>query len=552
MSAGVVRTLVLLAWCLTGLGAGCTSSSKLLEGPSPAGIHHPLLPPDLPPLPDLPSQLPPIPKRSEPSLKEGVDGKEKEPPAPAADTKDSVLPYPGRLDSAGVLELVEVLDSVERAFPLLLAAEQERAIASGRRLSAEGGFDLNLRTRGVHQDGTFPSDRLDLVAEQPTPLYGTSFFSGYRFGFGDFPVYYGDRLTADGGEFRAGVVVPLLKDGAIDRRRALLRQAQLGEPLAEAVVQRFRIDYFRAAAFRYWTWAAAGEQYFVADQLLRIARERQAGLEEQFRKGAIAEFVVIDNRRLIAEREGLLITAERRLQQTSFELSLYLRDEAGNPIVPSTARLPRSCFQQTPAPPDVERLRTDVETAFNLRPELSRFQLLKEQVSVELRLADNQTLPALNAAIGGAQDVGKGKKGEGIFQLDRTVAEASLLLEVPLQRRDARGRTQAARAALMQLLAQERFARDQVVVDVQDAVSNLDRTHARLERAREEHRIAQRVAELELDRFRKGQSNLLEVNLRELAAAGAQTKVIDALADFFRAYADYRAALGLDATRPDH
>ncbi len=461
---------------------------------------------------------------------------------------------PGRAGMSGVHTAMTntrntPVEALERAFPLLLAAEEERAIAFGRRLSAEGAFDLNLRTRGLHQDGTFASNRLDLAAEQLTPYYGATFFGGYRFGFGDFPVYYGDRLTADGGEFRAGMIVPLLRDGPIDRRRAVLRQAQLGEPLAEAVVQRSRIDYIRAATHSYWTWVAAGEQYLVAAQLLRIGQERQAGLEEQFRQGAIAEFVVIDNRRLIAEREGLRVAAERRLQQASFNLSLYLRDEEGNPVVPPAERLPRGFLQSEPPPPDVESLRNDIETAFNLRPELTRFQLLKEQVAVDLQLAENATLPALNVAVSAAQDVGPGKKGDGIFQLDRTVAEASLLLEVPLQRREARGRIQAARASMMQLLAQEQFARDQIVIDVQDAISNLDRTHARLQQARQEQRIAQRVAELELERFRQGQGTLLEVNLRELAAAGAKSKVIDALADLYRAYADYRAALGLDARR---
>jgi len=348
------------------------------------------------------------------------------------------------------------------------------------------------------------------------------------------------------------VQVPLLRDGPIDRRRASLRQAQIGEALADPVVQRARIDYFRAAARAYWNWVGAGELYQVAEALLRIARDRQAGLEEQFKRGQIAEFVVIDNRRLIVEREGLLISAERRLQQTAFDLSLFLRDPQGNPVVPAATRLPRSFAEQQPLPPDAERLRADVETAYNLRPELVRFQLLKERTAVELRLAENQEYPALNAVVAGAQDVGKGKQATDIFALDRSVVEASLVLEVPLQRREARGREQAARATMMQILAQERFARDQIGAEVQDAVSNLDRTYQRLQRAREEQQIARRVAELEMERFRKGQGTLLEVNLRELAAAGAQAKVVDALADFFRAEADYRAALGLDGKPNGH
>jgi outer membrane protein TolC len=259
---------------------------------------------------------------------------------------------------------------------------------------------------------------------------------------------------------------------------------------------------------------------------------------------------VIDNRRLIADREGVLIGAERRWQQTSFELSLYLRDPGGNPVVPPASRLPPSFVEQDPQPPCVEKLPADLQTAYNLRPELVRFQLLKERAAVELRLAENQEYPTLNATVAGAQDVGKGKKGDGIFQLDRTNVEASLLLEIPLQRRDALGRAQAARGTMTQVLAQERYTRDQIGTEVQDAVSNLDRTVQRLKWAREEQKVARRVAELEEERFRKGQSNLLEVNLRELAAAGAQIKVVDALADYFRALADYRAALGLDG-RPN-
>ena len=534
------------AWKATFLGlvfvtavSGC-SSSYLAQ--SRAGIQDAIQVPMLPPAQAAPAQLPAPPiQKAEPPETQNEETKDKK------GAKDvEVLPMPRASQSDGIIELSEVLQSVEQHFPLLLAVEQERAIASGQRLAAEGGFDLNLRGRGTTQGGTFPSNRLDFVAEQPTPFKGLSFFSGYRFGFNDFPVYYGDRQTADGGEFRAGVVLPLLKDGPIDRRRASLRQAQIAESLADPIVQRSRIDYLRAAARAFWSWVAAGEQYRVAESLLRIAKDRQAGFEEQFKRGQIAEFVAIDNQRLIAEREGTLIGMERRFQQTSFDLSMFLRDPAGDPVVPSARRLPQGFTDLKLSTPCTEQLRGDIETAYGLRPELVRFALLKERVAVELRLAQNQTLPALNAAVGGSQDVGKGKVSPGIFALDRSVAEASLLLEVPLQRREATGRERAAQAAMMQLLAQERFARDQISAEVQDAVSNLDRTYQRLQLAREEQRIAKRVAELEMERFRKGQGNLLEVNLRELGAAGAEAKVIDTLADYFRAQAEYRAALGLD------
>lgn len=534
-----------LGLVLVTAGLGCSTSDLI---PPDAGIHHPIRPPALPPAPTPPAQLPAPPvRKTEPPETKKENAKDKE------STKNlKVLPAPRMGLPEGILELSEVMESVKEHFPLLLAVEQERVIASGQRLASEGAFDLNLRAQGIAQGGTFPSNRFNLVAEQATPFYGLSVFSGYRTGIGDFPVYYGERLTADGGEFRAGVVIPLLKDGPVDRRRAALRQAQIAESLADPVVQRARIDFIRAAARAYWNWIAAGDQYRVAESLLRIASERQAGFEEQFKQGQIAEFVVIDNQRLIAEREGTLIGADRRFQQTSFDLSLFLRDQVGDPVVPTASRLPQGFTDQQPSLPSTKQLREDIEMAYGLRPELVRFALLKERVAVDLRLAQNQALPSLNAAVVGSQDTGKGKDSPGIFALERSAVEASLLLEVPLQRREAIGRARAARASMTQLLGQERFARDQISAEVQDAVSNLDRTYQRLHRAREEHRIARRVAELEMERFRKGQGNLLEVNLRELAAAGAEVKVIDALADFFRAQADHQAALGLDGKPNDN
>lgn len=526
--------------------SGLAASACLGCFPSPLppylGIHKPYAPPQLPPPAPAPERLPQQPAAQTTAAKV-------EAPAVGEESIEEA-PNPRALPQDRPLSLEDVLISVDRHFPLLLAVQQERGIATGQRVSAEGGFDPNLRGRTSAQGGTFPNERLDVMIEQATPWSGLTAFGGYRFGFGDFPVYYGDRKTADGGEFRGGLQLPLLRDSAIDRRRAALRQAQIQEHLAEPVIQRARIDYLRNAARSYWAWVAAGLNYRVADSLLQLARDRQAGLQEQFRRGAITEFVVIDNSRLIAEREGALFAADRRWQQASFELSLFLRDERCNPLVPPPTLLPTNFVETQPPPPLTQKLPQDIQTAYELRPELARFELLKEQVSVDLKLAENQTLPALNAGVFGAQDVGKGKKGEGQFALERSVIEGAVTFEMPLHRRDARGKVLSARSKLAQLLAQERFVRDQIGAEVQDAVSAIDRTYQRLERAREEQKVAVRVAELERDRFSRGQSNLLEVNLRELAAAGAQAKVIDTLAEYHRALAEHRAALGLDAAAP--
>lgn len=484
----------------------------------PAGIWDPFLPAPLPPLTQVTDQLPASP---------------------------SAVP---ELPQRDALELRAVLESVERQFPLLYAISQERDIAAGQRIAAEGAFDLNLRGgSSVFPDGnSYPQRRVTLGLEQNTTLYGLSYFAGYRYGSGDFPSYQGGVQTGDGGEFRAGLVLPLLKGGPIDRQRATLRQAQIAQDIAEPTIQQARIAFLRAAARAYWTWVARGEQVKVAARVLQIAQRRQQILDRRLEAGATDLPTVTDNRRIVAQRERIYIAADREFQRAAFELSLYLRDPAGQPLVPEASQLPRNFMAVVPAKPDASQMKADLDLAFSLRPELLRFPLLRERASVELRLAENLAFPGVNFAMAGARDIGYTKEG-----LDKATWDISLFVDVPLQRREATGRAAAARATLLQLSAQETYARDQIVAEVQNAVSELDRAYQRIVQARREREEALAVLDQSTRRFDAGRDDLFVLNIREQQAAEAEFAVVDTLADYFRAVADYRAALGLDGLPRD-
>ncbi len=505
--------------------AGCLTAPPPL--PPGAAIRDPLPAPRLP-APKPPAELPAPPK---------VD------PLPAAKLR------PGS-DPAAPLALREVLESVQAYFPLLYAVEQERAIAAGQRFSAEGAFDPVLRARGSEQAGTFSNGRLDISVEQPFAAGGAGVFAGWRNGQGNFPVYAGDRKTGDGGEFRAGLTVPLLQGRDIDPRRARLRAAEIQEQLADPAVRRARLDYFRGAAQAYWAWQAAGAQYRVAAELVALAEKRQEVVDARQKGGLISQSAPALNRRLVASRREALLAAERGVQQGAVRLSLFLRDAAGDPVVPPADWLLADFLDLSPPPPNPACLKDDVALALGRRPELVRFQLDKERRTVELQLARNQELPTLNAFGAVAQDVGFAKKtltGEGPFKTDRTNAELGAQFELPLPRRDARGRVRAAQAQLAQLLAQERYARDEVAAQVQDAVSELTQTFARVTQVREEQRQAARVLEIEAALFDRQQTSLFELNLQETAAAEARARAAAVLGLYFGAAANYLAVIGADA-----
>ena len=474
-------------------------------------------------------------------------------PAPKLDTKPlgkpPVLGEPvppgtpiGAARSPAVLSLSDVLASVDQHFPLVRAAEQERIIAAGNEVAALGSFDHVLRSQNYSTSGTYSNQRFSTFVEQQTPWHGLSYYAGYRLGVGNFPIYYFDRKTLDGGEFRAGLNLPLLRGREIDPFRANLAKAGIDRALAEPSIQLQRLDITRAAVSAFLTWVASGQRLLIARDILRTARDRDAALAKRVRAGNLAEIEREDNRRIIIEREARLITFQRAFEQASIQLSLYLRDAAGCPVIPAASRLP--AFAEPTTPPDEAARQRDLEEALLRRPEVQRVALQRRKVQVDLDLAENQLLPALNLGLAGAQDLGPSEK-----DVARSVGEAALLFDVPLERRNARGRILALRAEMARLMEQERFARDRVQVEVQNALNGLDRAYDLLQRGRDNRRQNAYLEQAERVQFDVGKSDLFRVNIRELQAVEARGLEIDAAAEFYRSFADYLVALGIDLSR---
>lgn len=463
--------------------------------------------------------------------------KAENPPAPGA---PATLPRPEARSPHGPLELEEVLKSVDRAFPLIAAAAREQDEARAQLLSSEGGFDPSLKGSGtVEPISGYPKQYFTVQAEQPTALWGSTFFAGYRYGSGKIPIYEGKLETNEYGEVRGGVRVPILRDGAIDRRRASLRQAELGAQLAKLGVDQQRIESRRLAALRYWDWVAAGRRLAVLRAWHDLAVGRDEGIATRAERGDIPDIDRTENRRTILQRQTAVIGAERDLIQTSMELSLFLRDENGEPVSPNPNRLPQSV-------PDAHALdlpspKAEEERALARRPDLKRFDALRDRSLIEADYASNQALPALDATVYGARQFGDGDPARG-----QTVVAGAVVLDIPILNRVQTGRARAAEAAVARTEAQRRYARDRVVADVRTALATIEASRDRAHVAKRELEVATQLAQAELRRFELGEGTMLVVNQREQGTAEAAIREIDALAEYHRATASYRAATAKD------
>jgi len=445
-----------------------------------------------------------------------------------------------------VLRLEDVTESIRQTYPLFESALLSRKISAGEQLAAAGNFDLNIK--GASENGPagfYETYRHRFGVEQP--LYGGgNVFAGYRVGRGFFQPWYLERQTNDGGEFKAGIVVPLSQNRLIDDRRAALWRTTYGRKRVEPEIQAQLIEFLVFGSFAYWEWVAAGRNVEIAESLLELATQRQQGLQERVRKGDVARIVLTDNERLIVSRQAKLTDARQKRRQAAVKLSLFLRRPDGTPFIPPNDLLPKTF--PDPEPIDENQMTQDIQRAVANRPEFRVLALLKRQLEVDLAQANNLMRPSLNAVFSGSQDVGQptsSKRDKSEFEL-----EAGLYLTVPVQRRKAHGKIQAVEGKLAQLAIKRRFTRDKIVTEVQAAYAALLAAYQRIGQARRAYELARTMEAAERIKFAAGESNLLDVNLRESQTAQAGVTLVEALMQYFQARAAYRAALALDIVPP--
>ena len=441
---------------------------------------------------------------------------------------------------AHAVQFDEVVSSVYQSYPLLESALLSRNIAWGQRVGASGAFDTKLKGGSENgPQGFYQTYRQNIGVVQPT-YWGGEVFAGYRVGRGDFQPWYQERQTNGGGEFKAGVQVPLARNRDIDARRAELWKAGFSQSLAEPEIQAQLISFVQDASYAYWDWVAAGEYHRIAKRILMIAEERTGRIDEQVKAGLVDPPELTDNLRLVAIRQAKVADTRRKMQQTAAKLSVYWRDAAGSPIVATEDQLPG--FPLTEA---VEYdLAVNIQKALQQRPELRVLDILRQQVQVDYSEAVNQLQPEVNAVLWGSQDVGdptSKKRDKSPFE-----SEASLYLDVPIQRRKAYGKMTESQAKIAQLSAKRRITADKIGIDVQMAHAGILSAWEQVEETRDALLHAEDLAVRERQNQEAGLSDLLKVALREQYAVESAEKHIDALKLYFESRADYRAAIAED------
>jgi len=428
------------------------------------------------------------------------------------------------------LHFDEVLQSVNAHDPRIREAVARLREAESNTLAKRGAFDPRLEGEGKLVTGAYYDLRsADVELRQPTTLWGSEIYVGYRVGLGvneRWPTYRDDQ-TLSGGEVRAGIEVPIWRGGLIDPERAERARAMSLEEAAEQGLSVTKLNLELAAAQTYWNWVGTGQNRQVAKALLELAEQRDSQLRRRLKAGSIAEFDVVDNERILLERKAWLVAAERAFEKATFELSLFMRDSQGMPVLLGAERLPERVAVAPIGDLSVERA---IDEVLACHPEVEKARAELEAVEVDQRLSRNDVAPELKAVFEYSRDLGNLTSTDLDFTLPGNVFEAGVKLSMPLLLRKERGRAGAARAEVADKQAQLRFVSDRLRARTRDAASAVEAAQRRAQLTDEVVDTAAELAEGERRRFEVGSSNLVFVNLREQQAAMARMRYIEAVA----------------------
>lgn len=415
------------------------------------------------------------------------------------------------------LYLTDLLQRIDHHYPQVKIARLDIAKAHGAWIKAKGQFDPELEASTRSQPaGGYINNYGDTQFTVPTLYNGIKLFAGYRNGEGDWPIYYKNYLTNSGGEYRAGLSLPLLRDRLIDKQRTdLLSSAELilmKQQDAEAV----KIKIYQEAIQAYWQWVEAGIQLQTFKQLLQLAQKRQHAIEQQARQGDLPTLAISENLQQITQREQLLNQGRMIFEQASVNLSLYYRDNKGHPITPSANTLPSLTQAAMPLTKNGLPLRE--------HPELKKLNHYANIMRLKRDQARNELLPQLDATAYTFKQNGTG----GDPLLIPQAAMVGLSFKFPLLQRQAKGNLIQAQSELHQIKVARRFFYDQLHNDYLNMLIGIRRGMQQINLLLRELKLAQTVQHGETKKFYEGDSTLFLVNQREQATTQVQLNTLHA------------------------
>jgi len=303
----------------------------------------------------------------------------------------------------------------------------------------------------------------------------------------------------------------------------------------------------------YWDLATAREAIDATQHAYDAATELTRETKMRVELGTAAGIDVISAESAAAAAERDLVVAKTTLQLQEARLKTMIAKDI-DPELDAAAIDPTDPLpdpRTTPAP-DVTQA---VATAMAHRPELlSAQQDLKNQ-DISARFTKNGLLPSVNAfglfAAAGlgadALNANAGTIGSLMqdFQAQYPEYAAGVSATIPLRNRSAQADNLRARLEEQQLQLQLQRSRQQIGLEVRQAIISLVQGRAQVTASHEAVRLANESVDAEREKLKAGVSTTFDVILRERDQVAALQSDVAAVAAYAKALVDFDRATGM-------
>jgi outer membrane protein TolC len=333
---------------------------------------------------------------------------------------------------------------------------------------------------------------------------------------------------------------PLLRNGGPLVTQANIVIAQMDNLITNAALRQQVMFELARALQTYYDLMFAVSNVDVLRISLAQAKELERVNTEKFRAGVLPELDVLQAQADVAARQSQVIEALQEVENVSDRLKVHLAE---------ICELREVALRPTELP-DIPYYplneRQFIGEAVLKRPEFEQVRVEIEKSRLRLRVAQNQTLPALDAyaayfATGAAGS--NSEALESVYGTDHNSWKLGLELKFPLQNRTARYRYHQAEKQVDAAFLKLQQTRDNVVLDVRTAIRAIETNLQKIQVGR----ATVEFNKAKVDSGQKRQAVGLATSFDVLAF---QRDLADARISLIRAIIDYnKAIIGLEAAK---
>jgi outer membrane protein TolC len=341
---------------------------------------------------------------------------------------------------------------------------------------------------------------------------------------------------------------PILRNFGFDVNRTRIRIAETDQEISEHSLKDRVIRVVSRVEELYWDLVFRIQELGVRRLSLKLAQDLLAQTRVQVAVGTQPQLSILEGEAGVAAREEAVIVAENNVHTVEDQLKELLSlfedsQRRGLTIVPTDA--PRFAIEEI-------ALEKALEEAFEFRPDYRQAKLEIESRTLNERFTRNQLLPTLDlegrVGLNGLDD-NLGDSFNHFTSGNWVQYQVGFTLRYPLGNQASKSRFTRARLEVQQANAILERTEQRILVEVREAVRNVETNVKRVSVTRGARELAQKKLEAEEKKLAVGLSSVREVLRFQDDLSLEQSREIRALTDYNISLANLERAKGTTLDR---